>query len=197
MHGQIQRTREDGDDAADDPPPVSAPRGERGWSAKVSLFMREAFLPSLILLPFVSSSRRQNRIRYRVVQFSVYNSGSLHQLLNLLLRKKGKEKERGKEGRGRDRFPEIDIPSDYIPPPPLSPALSPASSCNMFYCSISSLLFLPFLTCPSVTQPQSPSFLIPYSSCLRSFIHASLAISTSTKFAQVFSNSRPRINAIS
>ena len=68
----------------------------RGWSAKLSLFMRVAF-PSLAR--FVSS-RRQNRIRRdRVVQCSVYNSGSLHQLLNLLLRKKERKKEGEKEGR--------------------------------------------------------------------------------------------------
>ena len=77
-----------------------------------------------LLLPFVSS-RRQNRIRRdRVVQCSVYNSGSLHQLLNLLLREKEGEGEGEEEGGGKDRFWEIDIP----PCIPLYPAqIQPAS----------------------------------------------------------------------
>ena len=73
---------------------------EREQSAKLSLFMPVASL----LLPFVSS-RRQNRIRRdRVVQCSVYNSGSLHQLLNLLLREKeGEDRRRRRRRRRRER----------------------------------------------------------------------------------------------
>ena len=118
---------------------------EREQSAKLSLFMPVASL----LLPFVSS-RRQNRIRRdRVVQCSVYNSGSLHQLLNLLLREKEgeEEKEKKKEEGKTDSGKSIFLPASHsIQPkssPPASlililPAMSipPASSCMLYVVSV-------------------------------------------------------------
>ena len=150
---------------------MRAPRGERGWSAKVSLFMREAFLPSLTLLPFVSSSRRQNRIRYRVVQFSVYNSGSLHQLLNLLLRKKGKEKEREgkKEEEETDSQKSIFLPTTSLslPLPPFRPHhhVTCSTVASLLCCSsLSSLVRLSL----SLSRPHSSSHIRP------AFVHSSM-----------------------
>ena len=98
---------------------------EREQSAKLSLFMPVASL----LLPFVSS-RRQNRIRRdRVVQCSVYNSGSLHQLLNLLLREKEgeegeEEKEKKKEEGKTDSGKSIFLPASHSIQPKSSPPAS-------------------------------------------------------------------------
>ena len=132
---------------------------------------RRSFPLPPLLLPFVSSCRRQNRIRDRVVQCSVYNSGSLHQLLNLLLRKKEREREK-KEGK-TDSGKSIFLPASSVPVPAI--LILPARRPHHHVCTVVSVVppLHHLSVCHSAAlvphphpsrHPTDPSFLPTHSS---------------------------------